>query len=70
MQSWRLTVGSRVVGSRGLYAARITVNRSACIEICSDVFFGFTPFCGMLAVGHVLKVTCQWTAWRGAVSIS
>ena len=44
MQSWRLTVGSCVVGSEELYAARITVKRSACIEICSDVCFCFTPF--------------------------
>ena len=45
MQSCSLTVGSWVVGSEGLYAARITVKRSACTDTCSDVcFFGFTPF--------------------------
>ena len=32
--------------------------------------FCFTPFCGMLAVGHELKVTCQLIAWRGALRIS
>ena len=71
MQSWSLTVGSWVVGSEELYATGITVKRSACIEIYSDVcFFGFTPFCGMLAVGHMLKVTCQLIAWRGALRTS
>ena len=44
MQSWSLTVGSWVVGSEELYAARITVKRSACTEICSDVCFCFTSF--------------------------
>ena len=44
MQSWSLTVGSWVVGSEELYAARITVKRSACAEICSDVFFLFHFF--------------------------
>ena len=39
MRSWSLTVGSWVVGSEELYAARITVKRSACTEICSDVCF-------------------------------
>ena len=39
IQSLRLTVGIWVVGSEGLYAARITVKKSACIEICSDVCF-------------------------------
>ena len=34
-----MTVGIWVVRSEGLYAARITVKRSACIEICSDVCF-------------------------------
>ena len=62
MQSWSLTVGSWVVGSEELYAARITVKRSACTEICSDVCFCFSSFCGMLAVGHLLKVTCQLIA--------
>ena len=63
MQSWRLTVGSWVVGSEELYAARITVKRSACTEICSDVcFLSHSFFCGMLAVGHLLKVTCQLIA--------
>ena len=44
MQSWRLTAGSWVVGSEGLYAARITVKRSACLVICSDVCFLFHAF--------------------------
>ena len=44
MQSWSLTVGSWVVGSEELYAAGITVKRSACTEICSDVCFCFTSF--------------------------
>ena len=44
MQSWRLTVGSWVVGSEELYAARITVKRSAYIEIRSDVCFSFHSF--------------------------
>ena len=44
MQSWSLTVGSWVVGSEELYAARMTVKRSACAEICSDVCFLFHFF--------------------------
>ena len=47
------------------------VKRSACTESCSDVCFCVSLlFCGMLAVGHVLKVTCQLIAWRGALRIS
>ena len=38
MRSWSLTVGSWVVGSKELCAARITVKRSACTEICSECF--------------------------------
>ena len=44
MRSWSLTVGSWVVGSEELYAAGITVKRSACTEICSDVCFLFHSF--------------------------
>ena len=39
MRSWSLTVGSWVVGSEELYAARITVKRSACTEIAVSVLF-------------------------------
>ena len=34
------------------------------------VFLVSLLFCGMLAIGHVLKVTCQLIAWRGALRIS
>ena len=38
MRSWSLTVGSWVVGLEEQYAARMTVKRLACTEICSECF--------------------------------